>query len=244
MFYDDPAFEFDDSQSTREITGLLCLAHLFDGIDEDIIDCWNGRCRKTDSICDTTDRREILAVTRRIMTAANRILPSNDLSATATTSLSESQRIDVLMTQLWILNRIWHLSMSHGLLQVASEHPVLTPDYSVALACAASMFCRQIKPQSLEVHGMGMLEKISDIAASVQTAKDLVGEERVAAYVADSSLFLQSLSPCMELWRRSGIDTSRAPTTAEEVTFVLTGVLNSMRDGRHPYTKSGTSPSA
>jgi len=242
MYFDDPTFGFDESQSSREITGLLCLAHLFDGIDEDVIDCWNGRCRKTDGICDTTDRRKILALTRRLMTAANGTSTSDARPASITNSLNESQRVDVLITQVWILNRIWHLSMSHGLLQSTSEHPVLTPEFAVALASAASMVCRHVQPQSIAVHGTGMLAKISDVAASVQTARELVGEARVATYIANPNLFAQSLGPCVELWQRSGIDTSRCITTAEEVVNVLTNILTSMRDGRHPYTHLGSQP--
>ena len=240
IFYDDPVFNLDHGQSTREITGLLYLGHLFDSIDENFITCWNGECHKTDNFCDTTDRRAILALSRRLMTALNATSSSGGMLVD---SLIETQKADILMTQIWILNRIWQLSLTHALLQSASEHQVLTPEFAVALARAAAMFCAQLSRQSFEAHGMGMLEKISDITAGLQTAVELVGEARINAYIADTGLFFQGFRPCVEFWQSAGIDTSRSFDGLEDMRAVLTDVLVHMRDGRHPYKFSGVSPS-
>lgn len=227
MFFENSAV-LDDTPSP-EIQGLLYLANLFDTIDEGLLNCWEGWCHKTDGVCDATDRRQILTVTKRVMT----IGVNMDSSAKA---INEAQKTDILITQLWILNRIWHLSRSHSLLHPHSEHPMLTSEFGVALACAAAAIFRQHSPHSFEVHGMGMLEKLDDLAIGVRTAKTDVGEAAIAAYV-EGGHYVSALGPCVELWQRFGVELSPALLTMDAVVAVLGEALRGLRAGSHPYTK-------
>jgi hypothetical protein len=211
----------------HEILGLLYLASLFDNFDEDVLQCWEGRCRKPDDICDTTDRRSILALSRRVMNVRHGC-PDPPIKA-----LNEAQKTDIVITQIWLLNRVWHLAKSHNLLQANSEHPILTPSFALALSCAAAHFVRVIPAHSFELHGMGMFEKLSDMLGGVKASRDLIGETAVPNYMRSRS-FEGALEQCMELWQRLGLP-AIGLTGSEDVEEILRSALRRFRNGRHPY---------
>lgn len=103
------------------------------------------------------------------MTAAERPPPPvpSWLSTAAATS---SQQADILVNQQWLLNRLWHLCLSHKLLVPQSGHAALSIYNAVSIAENTLRICQTTPLASIEVHGIGMIEKLYTIVESAIAA--------------------------------------------------------------------------
>lgn len=112
------------------------------------------------------------------------------LSAAAATS---SQQADILVNQQWLLNRLWHLCLSHKLLIPQSGHAALSIYNAVSIAENTLRICQTTPLASIEVHGIGMIEKLYTIVESAiaaiqywEAAEDGQGGTDVGASVGGS----------------------------------------------------------
>ncbi|KAL4867315.1 hypothetical protein BDV12DRAFT_198391 [Aspergillus spectabilis] len=82
--------------------------------------------------------------------------------------LSETQCADILLTQKWVQDRLWNLCFSHGLLHLhpASEQEQLGFGYAFENAQSALRLCRSLRISAIEVHGVGIIEKLYNLATS------------------------------------------------------------------------------
>lgn len=166
-----------DQTDTLGMTGLLYLMETFDAIDESVVECWAGYCRYSDGRCETFDRRQAIRMFRAQRRAREGCLVGR-LSFEPTASLLplgrllESQQADISVTQFWLSNRLWELCMSHGLLLESSDHPELCFNYAYHVAHELLMVCDVMNLASMEVHGIGFVEKVYDIAMSLIKAMD------------------------------------------------------------------------
>lgn len=71
--------------------------------------------------------------------------------------LSETQCADVLVTQKWVLDRLWNLCFSHGLLQPYSEQKELCFRYAFDNGVKTLELCRSLRISAMEAHGVGMV---------------------------------------------------------------------------------------
>ena len=85
-------------------------------------------------------------------------------------SLLESQQADVSVTQLWLLNRLWNICMSHSLLRDSSDHAELRYDFAYHIVDALLESCNKLGLPPMEVHGVGLIEKVYDIALGLVMA--------------------------------------------------------------------------
>lgn len=153
--------------------GLALLMELFDAIDEDIIECWNGRCDAASGHCRKLDEAKAINIHQNLshVSDAERY-ESNDWFDPEPTGgaggqggiarslggvLRETQCADVLVTQKWLQNRVWHLCLGHGLLKIDSPHMEMTFNYSVTLAMQTLDLCRSLRISSMEAHGIGLV---------------------------------------------------------------------------------------
>ncbi|KAL1868617.1 hypothetical protein Plec18167_008208 [Paecilomyces lecythidis] len=162
--------------------GLALLMEIFDSIDEDIVECWNARCNASNGRCQILDQRKALSMHENLARVSDPSrYRSNDWfdpdysnlhshSAETTRNLqsflSETQCADVLVTQKWVQNRLWHLCLTHGLLTSDSEHPELRYDFAFSVAERTLDVCRSLRISAMEVHGIGIIEKLYNISAS------------------------------------------------------------------------------
>jgi len=151
--------------------GLALLMELFDAIDEDIIECWNGRCSARDGRCQGLDENKALTVHRNLVRvnryeryrSGNWSAPGDPSSSGDGHSglprimLQDTQYADIFITQRWLQNRIWHLCSSHGLLKAHPDHPELAPHYAIAVAESTLDLCRSLHLSAMEVHGIGLV---------------------------------------------------------------------------------------
>ncbi|KZT55093.1 hypothetical protein CALCODRAFT_409741, partial [Calocera cornea HHB12733] len=178
---------------------------LFDSVDEDFIDCWNGRC--AGRACRTLDAARALALHKQLSEPLEGAhTPSQESfevfsSLTSTWKRGEIQSADVLITQQWLLNRLWRLAMSHGLIDPAASEPALRVDAPVTLAHAALAICNRLSMPSIEAHGIGYLEKLYDIATTLAVLSQYAPEV-VSQPTEDGLSVSQLLAEYVALFRR------------------------------------------
>lgn len=153
--------------------GLALLIEIFDAVDEEIVDCWNGRCKVGTSQCRGFDQAKALDIHRSLAHVSDPSrYKSNDwfdpdhsrfdshsaqASRNLSTFLAETQCADVLITQRWVQNRLWHLCLSHGLLKADSETRELSFHYAFSIAEATLDVCRSVRISAMEAHGIGIV---------------------------------------------------------------------------------------
>lgn len=161
-----------DDKDASVMRGLAQLMDLFEAIDEDIVDCWNGRCDTANSLCKTFDRNKALAMHQNLVDAVNPGGNRNSIwsslynfsagdseAGASSTALSETQRADILITQKWLQNCIWHLCLTHNLLQNQPEPPELNFQYAISIAESTVDLCASLSLRSMEVHGIGLVSQ-------------------------------------------------------------------------------------
>ncbi|THW31216.1 hypothetical protein D6D25_05721 [Aureobasidium pullulans] len=164
-----------DQTDAIGMTGLLYLMETFDAIDESVVECWAGYCKYSDGHCEAFDRRRALRMFRAQQRAREDCLVGSisfepSASILPLHQLLESQQADISVTQFWLLNRLWELCMSHGLLRENSEHAELRLDFAYHVARKLLAACDVLSIPSMEVHGVGLVEKIFDIAMGLVKA--------------------------------------------------------------------------
>lgn len=215
-----------DQADAIGMTGLLYLMETFDAIDESVVECWIGFCKYSDGCCELFDRRRALQMFRAQRRARESCLVGGtsfepSASLTPLNQLLESQKADISVTQFWLLNRLWNLCMSHGLLRDSSDHAELRFDFAYHIANTLLTSCSNLSLPSMEVHGIGLIEKVYDIALGLVMAMD-----SSAQLTLDSSpIDIDSLS---ERPASNG-------SSARELLQGLDELIRNFRGGDHAY---------
>ena len=76
------------------------------------------------------------------------------------------QKADLLMTQQWLRLVVWQSSCRHGLLSTAAEEESMTFGFPLLIARDTVAVLQSLPNHAIEVHGMGIFEKIFEIAYS------------------------------------------------------------------------------
>jgi hypothetical protein len=77
--------------------------------------------------------------------------------------LTSIQKADILVTQQWLRLIIWQSSMRQGLLSSSNEEESMTFAYPLKIAHSLLNVISSLPTTSIEVHGMGIFEKIFEI---------------------------------------------------------------------------------
>lgn len=139
----------EDLADSAIISGFLHLINLYRHIDDDFIGLWN----KTKSECSTA----WLADLQRKLTDA---LPPKLMS-------TESQAADIYSTQHWLRTMVWQLSIMNGYLSSSSKDSCMTFQYPIEIARDLIRDINSLTQDSMEVHGVGLIEKLFDIACTL-----------------------------------------------------------------------------
>lgn len=220
-----------DQANTVGMTGLLYLMDTFDAIDESVMDCWNGYCKFSDGVCESFDRRRALQMFRAQRRVREACISGNISFAPSVcplplAQLVESQQADISITQLWTWNRLWNLCLSHQLLRERSEHAELQYDFACHIASALISYCSNISLAALEIHGVGMAEKIFDIAMGI-----------VMAINTSNDLELNThLNPLdSDVLPGTGRDLVNGTVEVQTLLHSSRQLLDNFRGGDHPY---------
>ncbi|KAI1060303.1 hypothetical protein LB506_011187 [Fusarium annulatum] len=224
-----------DRGESENIIAMECISNMLeqvDFIDHDIIKCWKGFCWEEEAPTHVT-RSTILALLRRY-----RILPQfSGLSGIDT----HAQHADILVTRHWIRIKLWSLANSHGYVEALSDDEEFRHEYAVTIASEALDTCSQFQMRSLEVHGIGLVEKLSDLATC---AAQQVNQSHAGYSPGQEYPILEGLgnpdSNGMLPQEDSPNSTSSSESVINGTEEMLNGYLSlfaSFRRGRHPFLK-------
>ncbi|KAJ2958161.1 hypothetical protein NQZ79_g6254 [Umbelopsis isabellina] len=170
---------------------------LFDSVDEDFVNCWNGHCAGEKCRKLHTDK----ALSLNSSFANGQIIESKKPSFEHEGSITfkrsaetygnvdsrtpsrskgrhtELQRADVEVTRHWLLNRLWYVCLTHGLIVGDTPHSPLRPDYPIAIARSMLVICEELTLASMEANGLGFCEKLYDIVRTLVIVCHMFSEE-------------------------------------------------------------------
>ncbi|KAF3050165.1 hypothetical protein E8E11_001407 [Didymella keratinophila] len=129
--------------------GVQLLASVFQPLDEIFFAVWNGSSRGC-------SKEWLLELERDVRTA----LPTN-------LEVSNSEIANVRVSQFWLRIKLWELFPRFGFLSTESIYECLTFRYPVVVATDLTILAMKLPIASLQVHGVGMTEKVFDIACAV-----------------------------------------------------------------------------
>lgn len=92
------------------------------------------------------------------------------LACRARRRLSEANRFDLLLSQQWLRNRIWQLTVSHCLSSTDASDVELQPSYSLLIAKETVRVCRSFEREALEANGVGVVSLNSCCEISVPSS--------------------------------------------------------------------------
>ncbi|CAG8983397.1 hypothetical protein HYALB_00000565 [Hymenoscyphus albidus] len=127
-------------------SGFMHLVHSYHLLDCSFVDSWNEASAKPG--CETT------------YTDLQRQL---NLPHPAHISLTDIQKADILVTKQWLRLIVWQSSMRQGLLSSNAEEESMTFRYPLKIAHSLLDVISSLPTKSIEVHGMGIFEKIFEI---------------------------------------------------------------------------------
>ena len=222
---------YQEHSDSVGMTGLLYLMDAFDAIDENVIECWNGTCKYSDDACDSFDRRRALEMFRaqqkaREASLSGRIPFAPSATPLPLSELVESQQADISVTQFWLLNRIWNLCLSHGLLRGSSDHLEMRYDFACHAAGALLTICNRFSLSAMEVHGIGLVGKIYDVAMGV-----------IIAITSSADIGLNTMVPQQEGNEASvGSGNVNGQTNVRTLLLGLGKLIQNFRGGDHKYS--------
>ncbi|KAH1495513.1 hypothetical protein KXX65_001076 [Aspergillus fumigatus] len=238
-----------NEKDAEGMLGLARLMELFDAIDEEVVDCWNQRCNVNSGYCNNLTEEKALSIhqnLRRVCESERykgydwfertKSVPGEVQSVQPTISMRETQCADVFITKKWLQNRVWVLCFTHGLLRPVSDHPELSFEYAITVAVDALKICQSLRLSSMEAHGIGLVEKLYDIAVSAigisANVRQPLGEHSTASVAG--SMAGPGVAPPGSLVGAMSPNTAAVHSTqslAED--FML--LLNTLRGGNHPF---------
>ncbi|KAK9584043.1 hypothetical protein V6Z90_006604 [Aspergillus fumigatus] len=238
-----------NEKDAEGMLGLARLMELFDAIDEEVVDCWNQRCNVNSGYCNNLTEEKALSIHQNLRSVCEserykgydwfertKSVPGEVQSVQPTISMRETQCADVFITKKWLQNRVWVLCSTHGLLRPVSDHPELSFEYAITVAVDALKICQSLRLSSMEAHGIGLVEKLYDIAVSAigisANVRQPLGEHSTASVAG--SMAGPGVAPPGSLVGAMSPNTAAVHSTqslAED--FML--LLNTLRGGNHPF---------
>jgi Fungal specific transcription factor domain len=139
----------EDSAETSIINGFLHMINLFRPFDDTFIGLWN----KSRNDCST-------AWLAQLQQQLSDALPT-------TLDSTETQAADIVTSQQWLRTMVWQLSITNGYLSSTSPDSSMTFKYPIEIAKDLIADVSHLPQQALEVHGIGLIEKLFDVACTV-----------------------------------------------------------------------------
>ncbi|EMC96518.1 hypothetical protein BAUCODRAFT_48224, partial [Baudoinia panamericana UAMH 10762] len=169
-----------ESEDPHLLNGFVNLANLFSAVDDSFIAAWRGSRRQ--SLCDEA----WLAKTQKQLDAA----------ALALDNISETQHLDISVTREWLHVLAWQVGVSNGLIWGKGEAGMRL-DYPIELARKVVQITSGANALALDSHGIGMEQKLSDIAACVADVLRCTADGTSATFLEGRqylNIILQKLS--------------------------------------------------
>ncbi|XPS73303.1 hypothetical protein M3J07_005442 [Ascochyta lentis] len=138
------------------LPGLQLLASVFRPLDEIFFAVWNGSSQNC-------SKEWLLGLERDVRTALPAVL-----------EVSNEQIANLRVSQFWLRIKLWELFPRFSFLATESVYECLTFRYPIVVATDLTILTMKLPVASLQVHGVGMTEKVFDIACAVADALPFV----------------------------------------------------------------------
>ncbi|KAK5949659.1 hypothetical protein OHC33_009256 [Knufia fluminis] len=166
----------DSSASEAPVLhGFVYLASLFRLIDDEFMALWN----KAKSECSTSYISQLQSQ------LANTLPPVLECT--------ENQAADVKITKHWLRNMVWQLSITNGYLSSHSPDLAMSFRYPFVIAGELIRDISDLSLQSMEVHGVGLIEKLFDISCTLSDVVTYVPYEGKEGDAQDPHEYLNKL---------------------------------------------------
>lgn len=151
--------------------GFLKLVSSYVPLDESFVNAWNDGSDPRISATTYLNLQHILAqpldFLRRKSPSPPAALPSSSVETTIADddepSPTDIQKADLLMTQQWLRLIVWQSSFRQGLLSTAAPHESFAFAFPLTIARDTAAILQSLPSKAVEVHGMGIFEKIFEI---------------------------------------------------------------------------------
>lgn len=175
------------SLDTRDpnLVGFWSLASIFSPIDTSFIALLN---REIISLPPTPESLD--SIETDINAALGPVKPD----------LHDTQKANLRVTQLWLRTIIWQLRLRLGYLVEESYQHNLTFRYPIDVAKDLMLSTRDLPPSSFEVHGVGMTEKLYDVASALV---DVLARIPITSPSTDRSTAMGTLPEDVLLYMRN-----------------------------------------
>ncbi|KAI0110707.1 hypothetical protein F4776DRAFT_657115 [Hypoxylon sp. NC0597] len=141
------------TDNDHTLAGFRCLAALFRGLDTSFIALLNQ-----ETVPRTVSHDSLNEVEMAINIALNHSCPSD---------LLPTQNANLRVTQLWLRIVLWQLRLRLGHLSEQNTQSSRTYQYPLEVAKDLALSTRDLPIHSIQVHGVGITEKLFDIACAV-----------------------------------------------------------------------------
>ncbi|KAJ6445336.1 2-oxoglutarate dehydrogenase [Purpureocillium lavendulum] len=141
----------DDGPDCQILPGLLDLIALFQNFDSDFVSVWN--------LSGT-----FAAASPSYLARLQRVL---DFALPRVADRASMQQADLLISKQWLKVIVWQLCVTKTLLSTMSSDDSMSLCYPVTIARHVVGIAHSLPPQALEANGVGILEKVFDIACSL-----------------------------------------------------------------------------
>lgn len=166
-------------------TGFLQLVSSYTPLDESFVTAWNDGSDPGVSATTYLALQNLLAhppsflQRSRASTPSSDSLPTYSAPVTAAPSITGSdddaddvvqseptaiQKADLLITQQWLRLIVWQSSFRQTLLSWTAPHESMHFAFPLAIARSTANVLQSLPSSAVEVHGMGIFEKIFEIA--------------------------------------------------------------------------------
>ncbi|RYN15871.1 hypothetical protein AA0115_g12720, partial [Alternaria tenuissima] len=138
----------DEVLSDRPIAvGLELMINMFKVIDDTFINLWNW----------VHNTHASAAWITQVHTQLSEAVP-------AYFECTEVQEVQIRITQQWLRSQAWQLSVRQGLVSSVSNDVPLTFKHPIEIARDLLTISHRFSQQAMEMHGVGLIEKLFDVA--------------------------------------------------------------------------------
>lgn len=148
-----------DYEAPEIHSGFMHLVQSYHLLDSSFVDSWNEASEAPASTLTYTSLQQQL----------NQPQPSH-------LSLTDTQKADILVTQQWLRLIVWQSSMRQGLLSSSAEDESMTFSYPLKIAHSLLGVISSLPSTSIEVHGMGIFEKIFEVGNTMLDVMQACGQ--------------------------------------------------------------------
>lgn len=162
-------------------SGFLQLINTYNVLDSAFVDTWNECTQARTSIATYSALQARLKIHHPISMA-----------------LISTQKADILVTQQWLRLIVWQSSMRQGLLSSVSSDETMTFHYPFMIAHSLLSAISCLPITAVDVHGMGIFEKIFEIANTmldvIQACGPRIERAQYGVFQDPLSFFIRTLS--------------------------------------------------